>query len=497
MSRTNPPDPDAQRQRGVRVNGRGRRAGVAAAVLAALLPAGCTSVAGHGGLDTVSAYFGPAGPAIPTANQPSGTPVTTPTEAARLLLAQFPDSAPGVTGPGLAAAREIVVRILSRLHADQRWLCGTWTGKDPVEAEFPPGGHWQLDPKTDPYRKHHAMYQLPGCDQARLSAIYIGDQRFTVSSDGADVRVEHTGAFTYDTRALRNGVRLPVHAEVQRTFVVHRYADGWHLSQLFNASAEVAPGYGKALPLYTGQVPGLQQGNLAGQPEPEGGQAVHEALAATLAAGSAQLTFEDHSTAPWRLAGQDQRSGEFWPTTGAAEYRYPRPSGTVPRYTVREFVIGRVGDYQEFSAPDETGRRYTQYDPRFVPEVAGIPADSNPYTVLAAIAQLDTASPTSCQRADRSDSCWVVHIPVARLAVTGSLATRMGFAYAAYGFTDLTLKVGLTGGRISLVSQDAIMPVVGHGVLAVHWRFGFAGYADAGSPPTLTVPPAAQVTRLD
>jgi hypothetical protein len=479
------------------VNGRARRAVAAVAVLAALLPAGCTSVTGSGSLDAVSAYFGPAGPAIATVDQPSGTPVPTPAEAARLLLAQFPDTAPGVSGAGLAAAREIVVRILSRLHVDQRWLCGTWTGKDPVEAEFPPGGRWQLDPKTDPYRKHHAMYQLPGCDQARLSAVYIGDQRFTVSHDGADVQVKHVGVFTYDTRALRNGVRLPVHAEVRRTFVVHRFADGWHLSRLFRASAAVAPGYGKALPRYTGQVPGLQQGNLAGQPDPAGVQAVRAALAATLAAGSARLSFEDRSTAPWRLTGADQRTGEFWPKTGDAEYRYPKPARGVSRYPVREFVIGRVGDYLEFSAPDETGRRYTQFDPRLVPDVAGIPADSNPYTVLAAIAQLNAASPTACQRADQSDSCWVVHIPVARLAVTGSLATRMGFAYAAYGFTDLTLKVGLAGGRISLVSQDAIMPVVGHGVLAVHWRFGFTGYADTGSPPALTVPPAAQVTRLD
>jgi len=481
----------------VRVNARGRRAGAVVAVLAALLPAGCTSTAGHGSIDAVSAYFGPAGPAIPTTDQPSGTPVTTPTEAARLLLAQFPDSAPGVSGSGLAAARGIVVRILSRLHADPRWLCGTWTGKDPVEAEFPPGGHWQLDPKTDPYRKHHAMYQLPGCDQARLSAVYIGDQRFTVSRDGADVQVEHTGQFTYDTRALRNGVRLPVHAEVRRTFVVHRFADGWHLARLFHASAAVAPGYGKVLPRYTGQVPGLPQGDPVGQPDPAGVQAVREALAATLATGSARLAFEDRSTAPWRLAGADQRTGEFWPKTGAAEYRYPKPSGQVSRYTVREFVIGRVGDYQEFSAPDETGRRYTQFDPRFLPDVAGIPADSNPYTVLAAIAQLDAASPSSCQRADRSDSCWEVHIPVTRLAVTGSLATRMGFAYAAYGFTGLTLTVGLAGGRISLVAQDVTMPVVGHGVLEVHWRFRFTGYADSGSPPVLSVPPAAQVTRLD
>ncbi len=481
----------------VRVNGRGRRAGAVVAVLAALLPAGCTSTAGHGSIDAVSAYFGPAGPAIRTADQPSGTAVSTPTDAARLLLAQFPDSAPGVPGPGLTAARGIVVRILSRLHADPRWLCGTWTGKDPVEAEFPPGGHWKLDPKTDPYRKHHSMYQLPGCDQARLSAVYIGEQRFTVSRDGADVQVEHTGQFTYDTRALRNGVRLPVHAEVRRTFVVRRFADGWHLAQLVHASAAVAPGFGKALPRYTGQVPGLQQANPAGRADPAGVEAVHEALAATLTAGSARLTFEDRSTAPWRLAEAARRTGEFWPKAGAAEYRYPTPSDRVSRYPVREFVIGRVGDYQEFSAPDETGRRYTQFDPRFVPDVAGIPADSNPYTMLAAIAQLDGASPATCQRADHSDSCWVVHIPVTRLAVTGSLATRMGFAYASYGFTDLTLTVGLAGGRISLVAQDVTMPVVGHGVLEVHLRFGFTGYADAGSPPALAVPPAAQVIRLD
>src|SRR5262249_41166705 len=321
------------------------------------------------------------------------------------------------------------------------------------------------------------------CDQARLSGVYVGEQRFTVTGDGGDVRVEHTGTFTYDTRALGNGVRLPVHVVAHRVFVVHRYPDGWHLSQLIRASTAVAPGYGRTLPRYTGEVPGLQQGYPVGQPDQAGARAVHDALAATLAAGSGAVAFEDRSSAPWRLAGVDQRSGQFWPKSGAAEYRYPKPAGQVPRYVLREFVIGRVGDYQEFNEPDQDGRRYAQFDPRFVPEVAGIPADSNPYAVLAAVAQADTASSIACQRTDRSDACWVVHIPVSRLAVTGTLATRMGFAYATYGFTDLTLKVGLSGGRLSLVSQDAIMPVVGHGVLAVHWRFALTRDADPRSPP--------------
>src|SRR5262249_43157043 len=290
-------------------------------------------------------------PPIATADQPAGTVVPGAPEAARLLLTQFPGNVPGVSGPALAAARDIVVRILSRLHADPHWLCGTWTGKDPVEAEFPPGGPWISDPKPDPYRKHHSMYQLPGCDQARLSGVYVGEQRFTVTGDGGDggdVRVEHTGTFTYDTRALGNGVRLPVHVVAHRVFVVHRYPDGWHLSQLVNASTAVAPGYGRVLPHYTGQVPGQQPGYPAGQPDQAGARAVHNALAATLAAGSGAVVFEERSTAPWRPAGVDRRSGQFWPKTGAAEYRYPRPAGQVPRYALREFVIGRVGDYQEF-----------------------------------------------------------------------------------------------------------------------------------------------------
>jgi len=473
----------------------GSRASVAALLVLAL--AGCTTTPGHGTIDPITAYFGPGGPPIATADQPTGTAVTSAAEAARLLLAQFPTGVPGVSGPALAATRDIVVRVLSRLHADPRWLCGTWSGKDPVESEFPPGGRWIKDPKADPYRRHNVMYQLPGCDQARLSGVYVGDQEFTVSGDDADIRVVHSGAFTYDARALGNGVRLPVHAMAHRTFVVHRYADGWHLSQLFNASADVAPGYGKVLPRYTGQVPGLQQGNQAGQNDPAAAGAVQTALAATIGAGRAKVDFEDRSIAPWRLGGPDLRSGQFWPRSGAAEYRYAKPAGQVQRYGVREFFIGKVGDYQEYNVADAGGRRYTQFDPRRVPEVAGIPAESNPYTVLAAIAQFDAASPTACQSADRSESCYVVRIPVSRLAVTGTLATRVGFAYASYGFTDLTLRVGLSGGRISLVSQDAIMPVLGHGALAVHWRFAFTDYSDSATPPSLVAPPSAQVAQLD
>jgi hypothetical protein len=459
--------------------------------------AGCSSVPGHGTIDPITAYFGPGGTAIATADQPAGTAVTSAAQAARLLLTQFPTSVPGVPGPVLATARDIVVRALSRLHADPRWLCGGWIGKDPLESEFPPGGRWMRDPKLSPYRKHQVMYQLPGCDQARLSAVYVGDQQFTVARDGEDVRVQHTGAFTYDTRALGNGVRLPVHAVARRTFVIHRFGDGWHLSKVINAATSVAPGYGKALPRYNGQVPGLQQANQVGTADPAGAQAVRTALEATIGAGSAKIAFEDRSIAPWRLGGADVRTGQMWPKAGAAEYRYAKPAGKPQRYGLREFFIGKVGDYREYNVADDAGHRYTQYDPRLVPEVAGIPADSNPFAMLAVVAQLDSASPTACQSADHSQTCYVAHIPVSRLAVTGTLATRVGFAYASYGFTDLTLKVGLSGGRVSLVSQDAIMPVLGHGVLAVHWRFGFTGYADSGTPPNLVAPPAAQVAQLD
>ena len=471
--------------------------GAVAVCLVVLAAAACSSIPGHGSIDPITAYFGPGGTAIATSDQPAGTAATSAAEAARLLLNQFPASAPGVPGPVLATTRDIVVRALSRLHADPRWLCGTWTGRDPIESEFPPGDRWIRDPKADPYRKHHVLYQLPGCDQARLSAVYVGDQQFTVSRDGPDVRVQHAGAFTYDTRALGNGVRLPVHAVARRTFVVHKFADGWHLWKVLNASTLVAPGYGRALPRYTGQVPGLQQANQAGAPDPAGAQAVRTALAGSIAAGSAKITFEDRSTAPWRLGGADLRSGQMWPKSGAAEYVYPKPAGKPQRYGVREFFIGKVGDYREFNVADGAGHRYAQYDPRLVPEVAGIPADSNPYVMLAVVAQLDSASPTACQSTDHSETCYVAHIPVSRLAVTGTLATRVGFAYGSYGFTDLTLKVGVSAGRISLVSQDAIMPVLGHGVLAVHWRFGLTGYSGAGNPPNLVAPPSAQVAQLD
>jgi hypothetical protein len=474
-----------------------RRSGAAVAGVLALVAAACSSVPGHGTIDPITAYFGPGGAPIAGADQPDGVAVTTPADAARLLIGRFPSSVRGVSGSDLAAARGIVIRVLSTLHADPRWLCGTWTGKDPIEREFPPGDTWIRDPKADPYRKHQALYQLPGCDQARLSGVYLGEQQFTVTRDGADIRVRHTGTFTYDARALGNGVRLPVHAVVGRTFVVHRFADGWHLLKVVNAQAAVAPGYGRMLPRYTGQVPGLQQGNQEGRPDPAGAQAVRQALAATISAGSATVSFADRSTAPWRLGGPDLRTGQFWPRAGAAEFRYPRPAGGTQRYGVREFFIGKIGDYREYSSADADGHRYTQYDPRLVPEVAGIPADSNPYVMLAVVSQLDSASPAPCQSADRSSACYVARIPVSRLAVTGTLATRVGYAYAAYGFTDLALKVGLSGGRISVVSQDAVMPVLGHGVLAVRWRFGFTGYSATGTPPHLVAPPASQVSRLD
>jgi hypothetical protein len=464
----------------------------------ALLAAGCSSTVGHGSLDPITAYFGPGGGPIPALDQPPGKAVTSAVEAAKVLRTDFPASAPGVPPASLSGARDVVIDILSKLQADPTWLCGTWTGKDPIESHFPPGSRWKKDPKTDPFQKHHVMYQLPGCDQARLSAVYVGQQRFAVSAVGADVRIEHSGEFTYDTRALGNGVRLPVHALVHRTFVISKRATGWYLTVLTNADAQVAPGYGKALPDYTGAVPGLQQGNQMGSPDPAAMRSVLDALGRTIAAGNAKVTFDDTSTAPWRQAPPDPRAGDLWPTRGLALYTYAAPKTAAQgRYAVREFVIGKAGDYNQFNKADGAGRKYTQFDPRQAPSVASIPADSNPYVVLASLAQVDAASGTSCQSADKSETCYFVRIPVLRLAVTGTLTTRAGFAYASYGFTTVTLRVGLSGGRISMVSQDAILPVVGHGVLSLHWRFTFGGYSDTANPPTLAPPPTEQVTRLD
>ena len=110
--------------------GRSRMAVAAALVTAA---AACSSIPGHGSIDPITAYFGPGGPPIAAADQPTGTAVTSAADAARLLLTRFPNNVPGVAGPVLAAARSIVVRVLSTLHADPRWLCGTWTGRDPIE----------------------------------------------------------------------------------------------------------------------------------------------------------------------------------------------------------------------------------------------------------------------------------------------------------------------------------------------------------------------------
>jgi hypothetical protein len=473
----------------------GSRLAVAAVV--GLLLVSCSSTPGHGSLDPITAYFGPGGSAIPALDQPPGEAVTSPAEAVKKLAEDFPSSAGGVPAASLTGARDVVLRIVSTLNADPKWLCGNWTGKDPVEARFPPGGHWNKDPKADPYLKHHVMYQLPGCDQVRLSAVYIGDQQFTVSADGPNVRVEHTGEFTYDTRSLGNGVRLPVHAVVHRVFVVSKRPSGWYLTALTGANAQVAPGYGKALPRYTGAVPGLQQANQLGTADPAAGQAVLDALAATIAAGSAKITFDDTSAAPWRQAPPGSRAGDLWPTRGVALYTYAAPKNAGDRYAVREFVLGKTGDYNEFNKPDKSGRKYTQFDPRQAPEVASIPADSNPYVVLATLAQLDAASTTSCQSADRSQTCYAVRVPVGRVAVGGTLTTRSAFAYASYGFTDLTLRVGVSDGKISMVSQDAIMPVVGHGVLSLHWRFTFGGYSVGANPPNLNPPPTAQVVKLD
>jgi hypothetical protein len=473
-----------------------------AVAVVGLLAMGCSSTAGHGSLDPISAYFGPGGSPIPALDQPAGKAATSSAQAAKILQTDFPATAPGVPGASLTGARDVVIRILSALHADPRWLCGSWTGKDPVEAQFPPGGRWIRDPKTDPYRKHHVMYQLPGCDQVRLSATYLGDQQFQVRADPdnkANVRVDHTGEFTYDTRSLGNGVRLPVHALVHRTFVLSRIGGTWRLTKLINSSAQVAPGYGKALPRYTGVVPGLQQGNQVGTADPAAMRSVLDALGGTIGAGTAKVTFDDRSTAPWRQGAPDPRAGDMWPTRGLALYTYavPKKPAADARYAVREFVIGKAGDYNQFNKPDADGRKYTQFDPRQPPDVASIPADSNPYVVLATLAQLDAASPTACQSADKSQSCFIAHIPVNRLAVAGILTTRAGFAYASYGCTDLNLRVGVTGGKISMISQDAILPVVGHGVLSLHWRFGFESYAAAGAPPALTPPPTAEVTKLD
>lgn len=478
----------------------GSRLGLVAAALVGLLVAGCSTTPGHGTLDPITAYFGTGGAPIAALDQPDGTVVTTPAEAAKALAADFPSSVAGIPPASLAGARGVVLRILSTLHADPKWLCGTWTGKDPVESEFPPGGKWTKDPKADPYLKHHVMYQLPGCDQVRLSGVYLGDQRFAVSADGGDIRVEHTGEFTYDTRALGNGVRLPVHAVVHRIFVLSKTAGAWHLTQLVGANAQVAPGYGKALPRYTGPVPGLQQANQAGAPDPAAMQGVLDALSATIAAANAKVTFDDTSAVAFRQGTPSPRAGDMWPTRGVALYTYATPTpkpAKGARYAVREFVLAKSGDYNEFNIADTMGRKYTQFDPRTPPEVASIPADSNPYVVLATLAQLDSASSTPCQSADKSETCYIVRVPVSRIAVSGTLTTRAGFAYASYGFTSLSLRVGVSGGKISLVSQDAIMPVVGHGVLSLHWRFTFGGYTDTATPPTLTAPPAAEVTKLD
>lgn len=473
-----------------------------AVVAAGMLAVGCSSTSGHGTLDPITAYFGPVGAPIPALDQPPGRAVTSAAQAAQVLATQYPASAPGVSAAALAGSRDVVLGIVSALHADPRWLCGTWTGKDPIEARFPPGGHWIRDPKTDPYRKHHVMYQLPGCDQVRLSATYLGDQQFEVRPDPdnkANVRVDHTGEFTYDTRSLGNGVRLPVHAMVHRTFVVSRIGSSWRLTKLINSSAQVAPGYGRALPRYTGPVPGLQQGNQVGTADPAARQSVLDALAGTIAAGTAKVSFDDRSTAPWRQGAPDPRTGDMWPTQGLALYTYATPSKPAAgaRYAVREFVIGKAGDYNQFNKADGDGRKYTQFDPRQAPDVASIPADSNPYVVLATLAQADSASPTACQSVDRSQSCYIAHIPVNRLAVAGTLTTRAGFAYASYGFTALNLRVGISDGKIAMISQDAILPVVGHGILSLHWRFGFTAYAATATPPTLTAPPTAEVTKLD
>jgi hypothetical protein len=462
--------------------------------------AGCSSTPGHGELDPISAYFGPGGAPIPVLEQPSGRVVTGAPAAAAALKTNFPASAPGISAGNLSNVRDTVLRVLASLHADPKWLCGTWTGSDPIEAAFPPGTHWAHDPADDPYRKHQVLYQLPGCDQVRLVATYLGEQQFRVRVDPdnkKNIRVEHSGEFTYDARALDNGVRLPVHAVVHRTFIFAKRGTVWRLVRLQDASAQVAPGYGKSLPRYTGAVPGLREGNALGTADPAAMQAVRDALAGTISAPSAKVGYEDTSSAPWRLSAPDPRTGDVWPTRGLALYTYTSAKPKSARYLTREFVIDKAGDYNEFNKADEDGRRYTQFDPRQAPDVAGIPADSNPYVMLATLAQLDSASPAPCQAGDKSRTCYVAHIPVNRLAVAGTLTTRTGFAYASYGFTAIDLRVGVTDGKIAMVAQDAVMPVAGHGALNLHWRFTLDTAAGTATPPDLTPPPTTQVLELD
>lgn len=457
-----------------------------------LAASACNAVAGHGSLDPATAYFGPGGRAIPVTTTPPGVAVTSAQAAVPVLAKSFPGAATGVSDADLAAVRTVVLQVVARLHADPAWLCGTASGADPVEAAFPTGAHWADDPKKDPYRHYEALYQLPGCDQVRFLATYIGDQSFRVTRDGDTILVAHSGTFTYDTRSLSNGVHLPVHAAVRRTFGLRHFTEGWRIVQMVNARTFAAPGAGPRLPRYGGTVPGIQAANQLSAADPAAARQLRQALARTIGAGSASISFTDRSSAVWRGDAPDQRKGTMWPSAGSAQYDYPTQR-TSNRHRLREFVVDKVGDYTQYSAADAAGHTYTEWDARVVPEVADLPVDSNPYVPLAMLNQLDAAGGTRCDSGDRAETCYVARIPVQHLAIAESLTTRVGFAYASYGVTEVAVKVGVADGRIAFVSQDLVLPVVGHPVVEVHWRLDFGGYQEHATAPELAAPPRSAV----
>lgn len=134
------------------------------------------------------------------------------------------------------------------------------------------------------------------------------------------------------------------------------YPAGYHIWKLINAYTQAASGYGQTLPGYPCPAPGLQLGNLLGEPQ-EVATAVRAALAGTISAGSATVSFADHNTAPGLLGQPGLRTGQFWPPAGSALYRYAKPVGRFTRDGVREFVLGMAGDYREDNVVDRQGRR--------------------------------------------------------------------------------------------------------------------------------------------
>lgn len=72
---------------------------------------------------------------------------------------------------------------------------------------------------------------------------------------------------------------------------------------------------------------------------------------------------------------------------------------------------------------------------------------------------------------------------MSRIAVSGSLGTRTGHADACYGVTALAMRVGLRQGRLSMISQDATLPVLGHGVLRRALAVLFNGYTTTAAAP--------------